>query len=70
MQPKKTMTLNLTDDEMQMLDSLAQQKEMSKTAILKSALKLFHVLNSRMANGEKIFSEDAVNGEKAELLFL
>ena len=70
MQTKKTMTLNLTDEEMQMIEALARQKDVSKTAIVKSAIRLFHVISSRMANGEKIFTEDAENGEKAELLFL
>ena len=72
-QPKtkqKTLTLNLSEDEMSILESLAVQKAVSKTAILKSAIKLYYVINFRILNGEKIFSEDVSKGEKAELLLL
>jgi hypothetical protein len=64
------MTLNLTDEEMKILESLAAQKDVSKTAILKSAVKLYYIINLRIAIGEKIFSEDEIKGEKAELLLL
>jgi hypothetical protein len=66
----KTLTLNLTEDEMNLLETLAENKGTSKTAILKSAIKLYYVIDFRIANGEKIFSEDAEKGEKAELLLL
>ena len=67
---QKTLTLNLSEDEMSLLESLAMQKAVSKTAILKSAIKLYYVINFRISNGEKIFSEDISKGEKAELLLL
>ncbi|GHV31830.1 hypothetical protein FACS1894167_14510 [Synergistales bacterium] len=67
---QKTLTLNLPEDEMSLLESLAEQKGVSKTAVLKSAIKLYYVLSLRITNGEKIFSEDVEKGEKAELLLL
>jgi len=67
---QKTLTLNLSEEEMSLLESLAMQKAVSKTAILKSAIKLYYVINFRITNGEKIFSEDISKGEKAELLLL
>ena len=67
---RKTMTLNLADEEMKILETLAAQKDVSKTTILKSAIKLYYIINLRIASGEKIFSEDVEKGEKAELLLL
>jgi hypothetical protein len=67
---QKTLTLNLSEEEMNLLESIAIQKAVSKTAILKSAIKLYYVINFRISNGEKIFSEDISKGEKAELLLL
>ncbi|AMD89870.1 transcriptional regulator [Desulfovibrio fairfieldensis] len=67
---RKTMTLNLTKDEMDILDALATRKDVSKTSILKAAIKLYYIINLRIESGEKIFSEDDKTGEKAELLLL
>ena len=67
---QKTLTLNLSEEEMSVLESLAMQKAVSKTAILKSAIKLYYVINFRISSGEKIFSENTSKGEKAELLLL
>ena len=67
---RKTMTLNLTDDEMNVLEALANKKNVSKTAILKSALKLFYIIELRISNGERVFTEDEEKGEKVELLLL
>lgn len=67
---RKTMTLNLTQDEMDVLELLATKKDVSKTAVLKAAIKLYYIIDCRIANGERIFSEDEKKGEKAELLLL
>ena len=37
MSAKRTMTLNLSDDEMLALDALAQKKELSKTGVIRQA---------------------------------
>ena len=55
---QKTLTLNLSEEEMSLLEFLAAQKNVSKTAMIKSAIKLYYVINFRISNGEKIFSED------------
>ena len=39
MNAKRSMTLNLTDAEMAALDELAQKKELSKTAIIRQAIR-------------------------------
>src|SRR5205823_14425730 len=38
---KKTMTLNLTEREMEVLEELSRKKELSKTAVIRQALRLF-----------------------------
>ncbi|HZL38528.1 MAG TPA: ribbon-helix-helix protein, CopG family [Tepidisphaeraceae bacterium] len=69
MDDKKTMTLNLTGREMEVLEELAAKKEMSKTAILRHALRLYQLVDFKLAKGGKLFLEDAKN-KKAELLVL
>ena len=67
---KKTMTLNLTAAEMEALDELAQRKELSKTAVVRQALRLYLAVDERLANGEKLFFEDEVEKKKAEVMVL
>jgi Ribbon-helix-helix protein, copG family len=69
MNSKKTMTLNLTDKEMRVLEELSAQKDLSKTAILRQALRLYQLIDTRLAEGGKLFLEDQKK-EKAELMVL
>jgi hypothetical protein len=69
MSSKKTMTLNLTDQEMLVLEGLSNQKDLSKTAILRQALRLYQLVDVRLAEGGKLFFEDQKK-EKAELMVL
>jgi predicted transcriptional regulator len=69
MATKRTMTLNLTDPEMAALEELASKKDLSKTAVLRQALRLFQMVDLRLERGEKLVFED--KGEKkAELVVL
>jgi len=70
MNAKKTMTLNLTEPEMGALEELCTEKDMSKTAVLRQALRLYQLVNSRLKTGEKLFFEDEVAKEKKELVVL
>lgn len=70
MNAKKTMTLNLTEPEMVALEELCTEKDMSKTAVLRQALRLYQLVNSRLKTGEKLFFEDEVAKEKKELVVL
>ena len=70
MNAKKTMTLNLTEPEMAALEELCTDKDMSKTAVLRQALRLYQLVNSRLKTGEKLFFEDEVAKEKKELVVL
>jgi hypothetical protein len=66
----KTMTLNLTDAEMEALEELSTTKELSKTAILRQALRLYQLIDIRIGQGEKLFFQDDLKKEKAELLLI
>jgi hypothetical protein len=67
---KKTMTLNLTEAEMEALEKLSQQKDLSKTAVLRQALRLYQLVDNRMAQGETLFFEDKEKRNKSELMVL
>lgn len=70
MRVKKTMTLNLTEPEMQVLESLSVKKDLSKTALLRQALRMYQAIEARIENGEKLFFEDEKTKEKAEVMML
>ena len=63
------MTLNLTEQEMKVLDDLAVKKGLNKTSVLKQALMLYQIVNIKIERGEKVFIEDQ-NKAKSELVFL
>lgn len=48
----KTMTLNLTNAEMDVLSGFAEEFGMSKTAVMRSALRLYQLVQHRLKNGE------------------
>lgn len=70
MATKRTMTLNLTDAEMTVLDELSAKKDLSKTAVLRQALRLYQMVDVRIERGEKLFFEDEAKKEKAEVMVL
>ena len=65
---KKTMTLNLNPAEMQALEELSGRKDISKTAVLRQALRLYQMLDERLSRGEKLYLEHTLTKEKAELM--
>nr|WP_063570600.1 ribbon-helix-helix protein, CopG family [Luteibacter rhizovicinus] len=67
---KKTMTLNLTDAEMAVLDALCEKKELSKTSLIRQALRLYQVIDLRLERGDKLFFEDDKTKDKAEVVML
>ena len=67
---KKTMTLNLTSQEMKALEELAKRKDLTKTAVIRQALRLYQVVDVRVTQGEKLFFEDELQKKKAELMVL
>lgn len=70
MMSKRTMTLNLTDKEMEVLDQLCAKKGLNKTALLRQALRLYQTVDQRLEQGEKLIFESDDKSEKAELVVL
>ena len=67
---KRTMTLNLTGAEMEVLEALSEKKVLSKTALLRQALRIYQVIEARIESGEKLFFEDDKTKQKAEVMML
>lgn len=59
-----TLTLNLSPVEMQALDTLCAEHDMSKTAVLRQALRMYQYLHNRMKAGETI----QLSGDKQRAL--
>jgi predicted transcriptional regulator len=70
MADKRTMTLNLSEEEMNSLEQLAERNDMTKTAVIKKAIRIYLVLETRLQRGEHIFIEDASHQAKVELLLV
>ena len=55
---RRTMTLNLTEAEMAVLEALSEKKELSKTALLRQALRMYQVIDVRLERGDKLIFEE------------
>lgn len=67
---RRQMTLMLSDKEMTLLDQLAESRGMSKTALVRQALRLYQSVTDRLENGDKVFVERPSTLEKTELMVL
>jgi hypothetical protein len=67
---KRQLTVQLSDVEMDALESLANQRAFTKVAVLRQALRLYQTVDTRQQRGEKLFFENERNKEKAELMLL
>jgi hypothetical protein len=67
---RRQMTLMLSDREMDVLDRLAEHRGMSKTALVRQALRLYQSVTDRIERGEKVFVEDPSTKDKTELMVL
>ena len=70
MAEKRTMTLNLTEEEMGALEELSTRYDMTKTAVLRKALRMYLVIDARLQHGEKLFVEDEIENKKAEIVLI
>jgi predicted transcriptional regulator len=70
MAEKRTMTLNLTDAEMNALEELAAKKDLNKTVVIRQALRLYQMVDQRIRDGKKVFIEDELTKDKAELMLI
>ncbi len=69
-QAKKTLTLVLNDTEMDVLESLSNARSLTKVAVLRQALRLYQTVDVRQQRGERLFFENELSKEKAELMLL
>ena len=67
---RRTLTLNLTDREMEALEELAGRKDLSKTQVVRQAIRLYQTVESRLESGEKLYFEDKDKNSKSELMML
>ncbi len=67
---KRTMTLNLTEREMQVLDDLCAKKGLNKTALMRQALRLYQAVDTRLERGEKLVFENEEAKVRSELMML
>lgn len=58
-----TMTLNMTDREMEVLTELATSKGITKTALMKQALRIYQMVDVKLARGETMM----FSGDKGKL---
>jgi predicted transcriptional regulator len=64
------MTLNLSDEEMDVLEALSAKKDLSKTVLLRQALRLYQRVEERLERGDKLFFEDEAKQQKSEIMML
>lgn len=69
MSKKTLISFNLSEDELDILTELSKQKEMSKSAVLRQALRMMALIEQRINQGEKFYFE-SVDKEKAEILLV
>ena len=67
---KRTMTINLNDSEMANLEGICEKKGVSKTALVRQALRLYQSVDTRIESGDKLFLENPISKEKSELMVL
>jgi hypothetical protein len=67
---RRAMSLSLSEAEMDVLEQLAARKDLSKTAVLRQALRLYQLVDERLMRGEKLFLEDETARTKSELMLL
>ena len=65
---KRTMTLNLTPREMAVLEDLALKKDLSKTGVMRLALRLLQAVDAKIQMGQKLMFEDEKTKEKSEMV--
>jgi len=67
---KRTMTLNLTEREMKVLDELCAKKGLNKTALMRQALRLYQMVDNRLEQGAKLILEGGAKQDKTEIVVL
>lgn len=69
MSKKTLISLNLSEAELHLLTELSEKKEMSKSAVLRQALRIMGTFEQRISQGEKFYFE-SLDKEKHEIFLL
>ncbi|MBE9063834.1 ribbon-helix-helix protein, CopG family [cf. Phormidesmis sp. LEGE 11477] len=69
MNKKTLISLQLSDAELELLNRLSETKGMSKSAVIRQALRLSGLIESRVESGEKFYFESK-DKEKSELVLM
>lgn len=69
MSKKTLISINLSEAELNLLAELSEKKEMSKSAVLRQALRMMGLIEQRISQGEKFYLESA-DKEKSEVLLV
>ena len=70
MSTKRTMTLNIPEAEMRVLEELSARRSLSKRALLRQALRMYQLVDARIEKGDRLFFEDEETREQAEVMML
>lgn len=70
MSARQVMTLSLAAPEVAALEDLCARKDISKSAVLRQALRLYQLVETRREQGERVVFEDESGEKKAELMLL
>jgi len=62
---RMTMTLNLTPREMEVVEELAAKHDLSKTAVVRQALRLYQLVDHELARGGRLHF-----GDERRLMFV
>lgn len=65
----KTMTLNLPEREMRILEQMSESKDMSKTAVIRQALRMYQLIDDRLCQGQTISFKNP-DGTSADVEFI
>ncbi len=69
MSKKTLISFNLSEAELDLLEELSEKKEMSKSAVLRQALRMMGLIEQRISQGEKLYLE-SVDKEKSEVFLV
>lgn len=67
---KRPIVLNLSEQEMVALERLAELRGMSKSGVLRQALRLYDSVERRLDQGERLFLEAPDKKEKMEIMLV
>lgn len=67
---RRSLILALSEIEMGALDRLAAKRNLTKSGVLRQALRLYETIEDRLERGEKFYVEDPKKKTKSELMLV